>query len=361
MVTPSDLQSPLNELSTKLRQSVRLDHLLSLADHIAVIQHAKFSVPARKEGYAVDDNARALAFASRASNLWSDERLPQMQVKLMSFLLLMQEKDGTFHNLMDFSQRIIDDSSVGDHLGRVIWATGRAINSDLPNGIRASARLVFDKALPWAKRSTSPRTKAHACLGLHERLCSETEERNLMSNLKEIADSLVALYKRNRASDWEWFENILSYDNARLSQALLVAYQSLRDQAYLEVAEKSLRFVDKVTTVNKTYVPIGNQGWYVKGGRRAFYDQQPIEAGAMAEAATLAYKITPSESYERCIKQALGWFFGLNTKSVKIYDESTGACSDAINEAGMNENQGAESTLAFLLAAETFIENLSND
>src|SRR3972149_3226163 len=238
MVTPSDLQSPLNELSTKLRQSVRLDHLLSLADHIAVIQHAKFSVPARKEGYAVDDNARALAFASRASNLWSDERLPQLQVKLMSFLLLMQEKDGTFHNLMDFSQRIIDDSSVGDHLGRVIWATGRAINSDLPNGIRAS--------------------------------------------------------------DWEWFENILSYDNARLSQALLVAYQSLRDQAYLEVAEKSLRFVDKVTTVNKTYVPIGNQGWYVKGGRRAFYDQQPIEAGAMAEAATLAYKITHSESYERC-------------------------------------------------------------
>jgi uncharacterized protein YyaL (SSP411 family) len=182
-----------------------------------------------------------------------------------------------------------------------------------------------------------------------------------MTNLKEIADSLVVLYNRNRVSDWEWFENILSYDNARLSQALLVAYQSMRDQVYLEVAQESLRFLGKITTINETYVPIGSQGWYVKGGRRALYDQQPIEAGAMVEATTLAYRLTGSESYEQGIRQALGWFSGLNTKMVKLYDESTGACSDGINEAGLNENQGAESTLAFLLAAQAFIENLSNE
>jgi len=361
MVTSSNLQCSLEELCTKLRQSVKLDHLLSLTDHIALLQHAKFSVAARKEGYAVDDNARALVFASKAVKLWPDQRLPKLQRKLLSFLLLMQEEDGKFHNFMDFSQRIPDESTVGDHLGRAIWATGRVINSDLPSGMRASARLIFDRALPWARGSTSPRTKAYACLGLHERLRSETKDTNLMTNLKEIADSLVVLYNRNRVSDWEWFENILSYDNARLSQALLVAYQSMRDQVYLEVAQESLRFLGKITTINETYVPIGSQGWYVKGGRRALYDQQPIEAGAMVEATTLAYRLTGSESYEQGIRQALGWFSGLNTKMVKLYDESTGACSDGINEAGLNENQGAESTLAFLLAAQAFIENLSNE
>jgi hypothetical protein len=361
MAKPANLQYSLEELRTKLRQSVKLEHLLSLTDHIAVLQHAKFSVAARKEGYTVDDNARALVFASKAVKLWPDQRLPKFQRKLLSFLLLMQEEDGKFHNFMDFSQRIRDEPTIGDHVGRAVWAAGRVINSDLPRGMRASARLIFDRALPWVRVSTSPRTKAYACLGLHERLRSETKDTNLMTNLKEIADSLVALYSRNRVSDWEWFENILSYDNARLSQALLVAYESMRDKVYLEVAEESLRFLGKVTTVNETYVPIGNKGWYVKGGQRAIYDQQPIEAGAMVEATTLAYKLTGSESYERGIRQALGWFSGLNTKMAGLYDESTGACSDGINEAGANENQGAESTLAFLLAAEAFIQNLSHE
>ena len=309
----------------------------------------------------MDDSARALVFVSKAARLWPNQRLSELQTKLLSFLLLMQEDDGKFHNFMDFSQKISDESTVGDHLGRAIWATGRIINSDLPTGMRASARLIFDRALPWVRESTSPRTKAYACLGLHERLRSETEDANLMINLKEIADSLVTLYSQNRVSDWEWFENILTYDNARLSQALLAAYESIRRQVYLQVAEESLLFLRRITTINEVFVPIGNQGWYVKGGRRAFYDQQPIEAGSMVEATTLARRVTKSGSYEQDIRRALGWFLGLNTKSIKLYDESTGACSDGINEVGLNENQGAESTLAFLLAAEAFIENLGNE
>ena len=360
-VTSSNLQRSLEELCTKLRQSVKLEHLLSLTDHIALLQHAKFSVMVRKEGYMVDDNARALVFASKAIKLWPDQRLPKLQRKLLSFLLLMQEEDGKFHNFMDFSQRIADEPTVGDHLGRAIWGAGRVINSDLQSGMRASARLIFDRALPWVRRSTSPRTKAYACLGLHERLCSETKEPNLMTNLEEIADSLVALYNNNRVTDWQWFENILSYDNARLSQALLVAYQSTRKRVYLDVAEESLRFLMKATTIDGMHVPIGNQGWYVKGARRASYDQQPIEAGGMIETATIAYRLTESESYEQAIRQALGWFFGSNTRTVNVYDESTGACSDGINRAGLNENQGAESTLAFLLGAEALIENLSKE
>jgi hypothetical protein len=356
MVTSSDLQCELKELSLKLRQSVKFDHLFALTDHNALLQHAKFSVPARKEGYTVDDNARALVFAVKARTLWPSERLSDLQRKLISFLLLMQSENGQFHNLMDFSERIIDEPAVGDHLGRAIWAAGTVVNSDLPRGMKASARLMFDRALPWARESTWPRTRAYTCLGLHERLHADTEDNNLRANLKIMADSLVELYNINRASDWEWFENILTYDNPRLIQALFAAYQSLGENTYLAVAEKTLRFLKNATTVDETYVPVGSEGWHPKGGDRALYDQQPIEAGAMVETATLAYKITRSEGYEAVLRQAMGWFFGLNTKSVRPNDDSTGACYDGINRMGLNENQGAESTLAFLLAAEAFVE-----
>ena len=360
MVTSSDLQSPLKELSLKLQQSLKFDHLFALTDHNALLQHAKFSVPARKEGYAVDDSARALVVTKKARVLWHNEKLSEVQNRLISFLLVMQAEDGRFHNLMDFSQRIIDNATVGDHVGRALWATGALINSELPRGVKASARLIFDRALPWARESTSPRTMAYACLGLHERISAEPES-NLKVNLKTMADHLVELYHANRTLDWEWFENILTYDNPRLSQAMLAAYQALGEKTYLTVAEKTLQFLVETSTTNGVLVPIGSEGWYQKGGKRALYDQQPIEAGAIVETTALAYRLTRSKVYETALRNALGWFFGLNTRSVTLYDDSTGACYDGVNREGLNQNQGAESTLAFLLAAVTFIESFRNE
>jgi hypothetical protein len=361
MVRSSDLLCEFGELSTKLRRSVRLDHLFALTDHNALFQHAKYSLPARREGYTVDDNARALVFTMKSDRFGVTPTVSELQRKLISFLLLMQDDDGRFHNLMDFSQRIIDEPTVADHLGRTIWAAGTVINSSIASGAKSSARLIFDRALPWARASTSPRTKAYACLGLHERLIAEPDESNLRANLKLMADSLVALYNNNQTSSWHWFENILTYDKGRLVQALLYAHQSLREQVYFDVAEMSLQFLCRTETIDGNFAPIGNRGWYVKGGTRALYDQQPIEPGAMIEAATIAYKLNRSKLYEEILRQALGWFFGLNTKSVKLYDESTGACYDGITPKGLNENQGAESTLAFLLAAEAFVNAFSQD
>jgi hypothetical protein len=340
----------------KLQQSVKLDHLFALTDHNAVLQHAKFSVPARKEGYTLDDNARALVFAVKAKTCWPTQPLSELERKLISFLLLMQAEDGKFHNLMDFSQRLVDNPTVGDHLGRAIWATGTIINSDLPDGMKAPARVMFDRALPWARESSSPRTRAYACLGLCERFQVDAKDPNLRVNIALLADSLVELYHANYGTDWKWFENILSYDNARLPQALLSAYHSLGTDEYLKVAEETFRFLQDATTVGGKFVPIGSRGWYVRDKERALYDQQPIEAGAMVEGAALAYKITRSEAYERALRQAVGWFFGLNTKSAKVYDEATGACHDGITEIGLNENQGSEATVALLLAVTTFLE-----
>jgi hypothetical protein len=344
------------KLSMKLRRSVKLDHLFALTDHNAVLQHAKYSVPARKEGYTVDDNARALVFAVKAKAYWPTKLTSELERKLISFLLHMQAEDGKFHNLMDFSQRFIDEPTVGDHLGRAIWAAGAIINSDLPRGMKASARVIFDRALPWARESSSPRTKAYACLGICERFRIDSGDLNLRTDIGSLADSLVDLYKANRGTDWKWFENILSYDNARLPQALLFAYQSLGKDEYLKVAKETLRFLQEQTTIEGKFVPIGSHGWFARGKERALYDQQPLEAGTMAETAAVAYEITGSEVYREVLREALGWFFGFNTKSVKVYDEETGACHDGITELGLNENQGSESTVSLLLAVATFLK-----
>jgi len=361
MLTRSDLQGTLPELSKKLVPLVKLDHLFALSDQNAVVQHARFSVPYKKEGYAVDDSARALVFAVKAPRYWPDDRLADLQRKLLSFLLTMQEEDGTFHNLMDFSQRIIDEPSAGDHLGRALWAAGAVISSNAPGGMKRSARLIFDRALPHARTSTWLREKAYACLGLHERLIGDPHDQNLLENLRDMSKEILKAYKAKRDSSWLWFEDLLSYDNARLSQSMLCCYELLRDPAFLNTAEESLRFLYQNEMYNDSFAPIGNAGWYSKGGRKALFAQQPIEPGAMVETAAAAYRLTKQPIYQDMARRALLWFFGENVKGVKVYDETTGACNDGIGEGGLNENQGAESTIAFLLAAYEFLESARAD
>ena len=308
-------------------------------------------MPYKKEGYAVDDSARALVFAVKASRYWHDERLLGLQTKLLTFLLTMQEEDGRFHNLMDFSHRIIDEASVGDHLGRALWAAGAVTSSNPSRGMKRSAQQIFDRALPHAVRSPWLRTKAYACLGLHERLVEEPNDRNLQSTMGKISDDLSNAYSANKRSDWIWFEDQLTYDNARLSQALLRSYQCLKREKSLTDAEESLQFLHRSQLQGQTFAPIGNSGWFVKGMEKAIFDQQPLEPGVMMETSALAHLLTKKSIYENMVKQALFWFLGENVKRVKVYDESTGACYDGINKFGLNENQGAESTIAFLLGA----------
>ena len=337
---------------------MKLDHLYAITDHTAVLQHANFSVPNKREGYTTDDNARALVFGVKSQRFWPSERLIELQRKLLAFILLMQSKDGRFHNIMDFSQRIKDYPTTGDHLGRAIWSAGAVINSDLPTGMKNSARQIFDRALPWGMASSSPRTKAYTCLGLAERLKAEQSDRNLAGSLERLANDLIQEFEKNSSEGWEWFENTLTYDNARLSQALFIAYEAIENETLLSVAEKSLTFLLKATTKDEKHIPIGNNGWYTKGGKAATYDQQPVDAGAMMETTAVAYDLTGKEIYANAFRQSLGWFYGHNTKAVAVYDPTTGACYDGITSTGLNENQGAESTLSFLLGAATAIERL---
>jgi hypothetical protein len=168
---------------------------------------------------------------------------------------------------------------------------------------------------------------------------------------------ILKAYDSTKDANWTWFEDVLAYDNPRLSQSMFYSYDALRDQRFLSIAEESLQFLYRNQTHDGKFAPIGNAGWYVKGGRKALFAQQPIEPGAMVEAAAIAYRLTKRPIYYDMAMGALFWFFGENVKGVKVYDEATGACNDGIGEAGLNENQGAESTIAFLLAAYELLES----
>lgn len=328
--------------------SLKFDHFLSLTDDTGMLQHAKFSIPDRRLGYTTDDNARALVVSTRQYDLEMNEEWSTLAGKFLAFLIGMQERDGRLHNFMSYSREVEDDLDSGDHLGRSLWATGRVIDSCLPDGIGASAKEVFDKALPWAIQSKSPRVKAHAIKGLCRYISRFDNDLNARRNLSQLTSQLVAAYGRNCSGDWRWFENILAYENWRLPQCLFQAH--LAGEDCLKTAEESVGFLIDTEFDNGMLVPVGSEGWYVRKGTRAEFDQLPVEAGAAVEALAIAAKATASSDYWNLALQALEWYHGRNRKKVTLYDAKTGACYDGISPPGVNLNKGAESTLSYLLA-----------
>jgi len=338
----------LEVLSSRSLTSLRLDHLLALTDDVGVIQHSKFSVPDRSTGYTTDDNARALVFVAKMTQLASDQLFVELARKYLSFLKLMHGEAGGVHNFLGYERQYLDEGSVGDHVGRALWACGAVLNSDLSDGLKAPAHYLFDSLTGQA--SAFPlRAEAYAVLGLTERYRAERTS-SPMERVIALADSIVERYGAESSTGWKWFEPVITYDNPRLPQCLFEAFAVTGDAKYLDVAQESLEFLFEAEMRDGAFSPIGNRGWFTRRGERALYDQQPVEAGAMVEAAATAYSATQSELYLAMIERGLAWFHGANLKGAAIYDPSTGASYDGLLPDGVNLNQGAESTLAYLLA-----------
>jgi len=333
---------------SRYMDSLNFDHFLALTDETGMLQHSKFSIPYRRLGYTTDDNARALVVSTRQYELRMDDSWSALAGEFLAFLMWMQRPDGRFHNFMSYTREVSDDYDSGDHLGRVLWATGCVVDSHLPNGVRASAKEVFDKALPWALQSTSPRVSAHAIKGLCSYLRRHSEDENARRNLSHLVTQLVKAHEQNSSDEWNWFEEILSYENWRLPESLFEAF--LAGENCLEIAEKSLSFLVDVEFSGGMLVPVGSEGWYPRKGIKAEFDQLPVEAGSAVEALAIAAKAVGSSHYWDLALEALEWYHGRNQKDVKLYDARTGACYDGITPAGLNLNQGAESTLSYLLA-----------
>ena len=328
---------------------IKLDHLKALTDDTGILQHAKYSTPRRSEGYTTDDNARALIACIKHHQLFCNYETEKLIDIYLSFLLHMQRSDGKFHNLLSYERHFQDEVGSEDCMGRALWACGYIMNSSLPEDKKLLSKEIFDKGFKWVNNFKSLRSKAYAILGLQHYQKASPKDENLKLNTRTLTDQLCEIYKRTSSPDWQWFEPHLTYANGRLPQALFEVYVTSRNATYLKIGEESLNFLIKNQIIEDKLLPNGNRGFYIKHAEKALYDQQPIEASCMVEAAKIAFRVTGDEKYFRTAHIAFNWFLGENSQNVKAYNSKTGGCYDGLTPQGLNLNQGAESTICYLL------------
>lgn len=322
---------------------------MTLSDDVGVAQHALETVPNRKFGYCTDDVARAFMVALAHSRLApSDRASPRLASIYLAFLQHAQRDDGRFHNFMAYDRTWSDEIGTHDSCGRAIWALGYGAANATTEPWRRVCRTLLDRALPSLDGLEYLRSRAYATLGFaHAQvaLCDPKYERAL----KYLGDELLAAYRAHADDEWRWFENVMTYDNARLPEALMRAGVALREPRYCSVGFEALAFYERVTMEDGIHVPIGNEGWYERGGTRARYAQQPLEAFAMVDAELIAFDLTGDASHFATAEIAMDWYYGKNSRGIVM--AHGGACYDGLAEATVNYNRGAESTLAFLAAA----------
>ena len=339
----------LREDTIKKFPALKLSHLASLTDNVGVIHHAKHSVPNRKTGYTLDDNTRALIAAVKHYNIFKSQKSLELIKTYLSFLHYAQKEDGTFHNLLDYERKFLDEEGSEDSYGRALMASGFVVSSNVPENIKATAKFIFDNAVRSVYKLRFLRAKAFSIIGLYYYFRKYKHD-DIVEKVKALADSLADAYRENSANEWKWFEPYLTYSNGKLPESLFFAYSITKDKKYLEIAEESLDFLSKTLIVDGKMVLIGNKGWYRKEGERAFYDQQPVDAASMVQSFLTAYSLTKKKIYYSNAVLAFNWFLGKNSLNQMIYDEITGGCFDGLSENTINLNQGAESTISYLLA-----------
>jgi glycosyltransferase involved in cell wall biosynthesis len=328
---------------------IKLDHLISLTDDTSVFQHAAYGVPDRRFGYSFDDAARALVVTLMHFNKYDDKRALELTAKYLSFLQQAQTGNGNFYKCMSYGRQFSDDDQSEDTAGRAMWGLGAAVAYAPDEGLRALAREMFERGLE-ALNLHHPRAIAYAICGLSSFLRRYETVTAVRRKLLAMADNLVELFEHNNGKGWHWFSEEMTYANAKMPHALLLAYQTTRLERFEHIGLSSLDFLLDLTYQNGYFDFIGNRGWYRRGGERARFDQQPIEAGYTAEACLAAHEITGLRRYLEAAQAAAEWLLGRNRLSANLYDSGTGACADALEPYGPGRNQGAEATICAMLA-----------
>ncbi|HTI51763.1 MAG TPA: hypothetical protein VL475_12450 [Planctomycetaceae bacterium] len=332
--------------------AIELAHLDRMTDSTGLIQHAIFSVPRRESGYTTDDNARALRLCARLWDRHADERMLGRVTTYLSFLEHARCPVRGFHNFLSYQRDWLDAAGTGDCQGQAVLALVEVLGSTLPEGCRAVARELIEMVVPALAELRSLRAQAYVIMAWGHLWAGETTGMEPLEHVAELAaQRLVECYHRSYRPDWHWFESRLTYANAVLPQALYVAAKCWPNERCLEIAEASFAFLDRVTTSDDMFWPIGNCDWYPHGEVKALYDQQPVEASTMADAALTAFDLTRDERHLATFARAHRWFLGGNSLEQALADPASGACFDGLQASGVNRNQGAESTFAWLWTA----------
>jgi glycosyltransferase involved in cell wall biosynthesis len=333
---------------------IKFDHIIRLTDNFGVIQHARYSKPEKRFGYSSDDIARALIVSGMHYKNNSSPQLEKLMNIYINFIKFAQRKDGSFVNIISYRKEK-DKTCEEDVQGRAIWALGYIASQNyLPKKIKTEALKGFKKSLPCLKKIKAPRSIAFAMIGLYFYLKSFPQDIKLKKIFEKLADHLVELYQQNASYEWPWFENFLTYSNSKLPEALFYAYSLLRKKIYLKVAQSSLNFLDSITFGPKYYAPIGQKGWYFRDKNRSYFDQQPEDVSSMVQTKIIAYKVTKNKKHLDDALKAFQWFLGKNYLSLMVYDELTGGCHDGLGQYELNLNQGAESSICYLMARLSF-------
>ncbi|MFH1265890.1 MAG: glycosyl transferase family 1, partial [Planctomycetota bacterium] len=331
---------------------LKLDHLRHMTDETGILQHAIFTVPNYREGYSTDDNARALMVSTLLEELGSGKAFDLTSRYLAFVWYAFNVETGRVRNFLDYQRRWAEESGSDDCHGRTLWALGTVVGrSNTPAIHSGMAGRLFEQALPTILETTSPRAWAFALLGIHEYLRRFAGDRMANQVREELAGRLLGLYQSHRSDEWRWYEGTLTYCNAALPHALLMSGQWMPNTAMTEAGLESLGWLANVQRADEGhFVPIGSDGFYERDGERARFDQQPVEAQAMVSACLEAFRTTGDPSWRREAGLAFDWFLGRNDLNLSIYDPTTGGCRDGLHPDRPNENQGAESMLAFLQA-----------
>ena len=331
----------------------RLDHLSRMTDATGMLQHATHTIPNFAEGYCTDDNARALLLTVHLEELGqAGVEVDRLATRYAAFLqAAFNPETKRFRNFLGFDRRWLEESGSEDSHGRAMWALGTCVGRSRRPDLPAWATAHFERALPAVLDTTSPRTWAFGLLGIREYLRRFGGDRLATQARDTLTARLIDIYDRTITPDWPWFEEILSYDIARLPQALIAVGHESGNARALEVGLQSLAWLVTVQTAPQDHFrAIGSNGFYLKGQVPARFDQQPIEAAATVSACLEAYRVTGDSAWMKEACSAFEWFLGRNDLGLELYDPGTGGCFDGLQEDRVNRNQGAESTLAFLLA-----------
>lgn len=329
----------------------KLDHLRLLTDEVSILQHASYGVPSRAHGYSADDAGRALVAILRLQQQegnWGE--LDRLANIYLGFLCHAQTPDGHFHNFMAYDRSFLDERGSDDTLGRVIWGLGNVVCYGTTEGKRALGQNMIEAAEGHLGRLNAPRAKAYAICGLHTALKRYGGASHYRRLLQAMAEDLLALHEQNRGPDWDWFEPIVAYGNAKMSEAMLVAYETTGEEAFRRVGLSTLDFLTRIQFNGYYFDLIGNNGWYPRGGEKAIFGQQPIDAGYLVEAYVTAHRVTGDRRYLELAQLAFEWFLGRNRCAAPLYDFRTGACSDGLDPQGVSQNQGAEAIICFVIA-----------
>ena len=344
----------LDTLSKKEQRlpQINLNHLRDMTDDTGMLQHAKFTVPNRVHGYCVDDNARALIAVTRASDLNRNDRsLIELSLIYLSFLDdAFDIEKGRFRNFMSYERKWLETIGSEDSHGRALWALGITAGWGQNSGQVALATKLFHDALPVLEGFSHSRAIAFSILGIQAYLRRNDNDRQVHNLLESLGNRLLQGFRNFATKDWPWHEAALTYDNGRLPEALIACGRVTGDNDMVSYGLEVLAWLRdlQVDPSDGWFAPVGNDGWFPKSGSKAQYDQQPLEAAAMIGASLEAYECTQREEWIHLASTCFNWYLGKNDQQMQLYDYANGGCRDGLTRHGVNENQGAESTLSYL-------------